>query len=529
MKRNLLINNANIILNNNNFKNNHLSHNPSFLSLSNINENNKSNISMTTNASAVKINSPRNYNKIEFPTSPISNHQSSIIFDKSLSRSGSTSLFSPTSSRIKTHQLYLMEKADDILNERLKNKNAIVPSSKKYKHKALKISKDISLKNYIIKLLKVKRTDINNRERMMNNALIEFTEQFNIDYKAFLEYVEDVRKKQKIFDDLVASMKKERDKIELTLNEKTFEYKRLEDYTEKILKLIYSANVYAIFFHKVFELPFCYNNLPELNRNFNIEDIVERIINIYETKDKNVPLPSILKDDNILMQKYVEIEDIILHSLHNRDIVIKEIQKNEDNYKREIKILQNNQKEYEKDLHYLQEEMNIVKKSMKGLNVQENDDIEDYIDYIIELGKEIIEKVPTKNLKNNHNGFIFYCKKVVMTLEEKEVGINQYINEIESILNYGEKNDKILVENCIIETKKINKKENQMKLKRRQEQLENEKNLRYMKRAQRMVVKGRQASPIFPLIKHVRRLKKVSLNKNDDEIECVYSVTDDEK
>ena len=116
-----------------------------------------------------------------------------------------------------------------------------------------------------------------------------------------------------------------------------------------------------------------------------------------------------------------------------------------------------------------------------------------------------------------------------MTLEEKEVGINQYINEIESILNYGEKNDKILVENCIIETKKINKKENQMKLKRRQEQLENEKNLRYMKRAQRMVVKGRQASPIFPLIKHVRRLKKVSLNKNDDEIECVYSVTDDEK
>ena len=180
---------------------------------------------MTTNASAVKINSPRNYNKIEFPTSPISNHQSSIIFDKSLSRSGSTSLFSPTSSRIKFEQNIILEKADDIIKERLKSNGKQI--NKKYeKNVAIKLSKDISLKNYVINLLKIKRTQINDKERMMNNALIEFTEQFNIDYKAFLEYVEDVRKKQKIFDDLVASMKKERDKIELTLNEKTFEYKR---------------------------------------------------------------------------------------------------------------------------------------------------------------------------------------------------------------------------------------------------------------------------------------------------------------
>ena len=528
MKRNRLINNANIILNNNNFQKNFLSHSPSFLSLSNTNENNKSNVSMTTNASAVKINSPRNYNNIAPPTSPKSNNLSTLIFDKSLSRSGSMGLFSPTSFRMKAHQLNLIEKADDILKERLKNKNVIIPSSKKYKHKALRISKDISLKNYIINLLQIKRTDINNKERMMNNALIEFSEQFNIDYKAFLEYVEDVRKKQKIFEDLVINLKKETEKTEKILSEKMFEYKRLEDFTEKMLKLIYSANVYAIFFHKVFELPFNYNNLPELNRNYKIDEIVEIIINIYETKDKNVPLPSIINDENLLMQKYIEIEDIILHSLHNRDIIINEIQKNNESYKKEIKILENNYKEYVKDLHYLQEEMNIVKKSMKGLKVQENDDIEEYIDYIIELGKEIIDTIPIKNLKNN-NGYILYCRKVVLTLEEKEVRINKYINEIESILYYGEKNDQNLVESCIIETKKINKKENQMKLKRKKEQLENEKNARYMKRAQRMVIKGRHASPIFPLIKHVRRLKKVSLNKNNEEIECIYSVTDDEK
>lgn len=85
------------------------------------------------------------------------------------------------------------------------------------------------------------------------------------------------------------------------------------------------------------------------------------------------------------------------------------------------------------------------------------------------------------------------------------------------------------MENCIIEIKKINKKENQLKLLRKKEQLENEKNLRYMKRAQRIVVKGRQASPIFPLIKNVKKIKKLIINKKEKEIECVYSHTDDEK
>ena len=167
---------------------------------------------------------------------------------------------------------------------------------------------------------------------------------------------------------------------------------------------------------------------------------------------------------------------------------------------------------------------------MKDLKVQEPNEIDDYIEYIIELGKEIMDKVPKKNVNNtNNNGYLLYCRKVLSTLEEIEININRYINEIETILNYGEDNDKTLVENCILEIKKINKKENQLKLMRKKEMIENERKIRYMKRSQRMVVKGRQASPIFPLIKHVRKIKKLNINKNDiGEIECVYSLTDEE-
>ena len=163
---------------------------------------------------------------------------------------------------------------------------------------------------------------------------------------------------------------------------------------------------------------------------------------------------------------------------------------------------------------------------MKDLKIQKSNEIDEYIEYIIELGKEVTDKTPSNNNEN-----LVYCRKVLLTLEEMEVNINRYINEIETILNYGEDSDKTLVENCIIEIRRINKKENQLKILKKREELENEKKLRYMKRAQRLVVKGRQASPIFPLIKHVHKIKKLNLNMNDNknnEIECAYSLTDEE-
>ena len=147
MKLNRLISNANFILNSNLQK--HLLHrNPSVFSLSNNNDNSKSNISITTNASAIKINSPRNYTKIALPTSPKTIFQKNKIFEKNLSRCGSLPFLSPASPRIKPHQLKIMEEADDIIKVRFNNKNSIIENSKKFsKYPTLKLGKDISLKN----------------------------------------------------------------------------------------------------------------------------------------------------------------------------------------------------------------------------------------------------------------------------------------------------------------------------------------------------------------------------------------------
>ena len=50
-----------------------------------------------------------------------------------------------------------------------------------------------------------------------------------------------------------------------------------------------------------------------------------------------------------------------------------------------------------------------------------------------------------------------------------------------------------------------------------------------MERAQIIVVKGRQASPIFPLIKNVKNIKNFTIIKKENEIEFIYSYSDDEK
>jgi hypothetical protein len=269
--------------------------------------------------------------------------------------------------------------------------------------------------------------------------------------------------------------------------------------------------------------------MPELNRNRKMEEISDIIIKIYETKDINAELPSVLKEDDLLIQKFVQMEDKIIHRIQNRDLLLKEVDKCNEIYKRELKFLENSLKEYEKDYDYLKHDLFLISKSMNNLKIQEDKKIEEHFEFIIDLGKEITQKMPRRSLKNNINGYLGYCKNVLKTLEEKEVNINNYINEIELILNYGEKDDKILVEKCISDIKKINKKENQLRIKKKQEELENEKNMKNIRRAQRIVVKGRKVATIFPSIKHVRKIKKINLNNDDNEIECVYSVTDEEK
>ena len=79
------------------------------MSSSNNNDISKSNVSIATNASLARINSPRNFNIMNRLNSPKPTNIKNK-FDKGLSHSGSIGMLSSTLSRINFEQSIILEK-----------------------------------------------------------------------------------------------------------------------------------------------------------------------------------------------------------------------------------------------------------------------------------------------------------------------------------------------------------------------------------------------------------------------------------
>ena len=83
----------------------------------------------------------------------------------------------------------LIKSANNILTQRLYNKPPTKFLPYGLKRTIINESKEISLKNYMIDLIKKKRNDINNRELLINTSLINSSDKLERDYKNFLNSV----------------------------------------------------------------------------------------------------------------------------------------------------------------------------------------------------------------------------------------------------------------------------------------------------------------------------------------------------
>ena len=83
---------------------------------------------------------------------------------------------------------------------------------------------------------------------------------------------------------------------------------------------------------------------------------------------------------------------------------------------------------------------------------------------IIELGKDIGTDFPIPNSMENENliDFQLYAKKTLDVLKNQEALINNLICEIDNTIEYGNIDEKILMDKCIGDQKKVNKKEKQL-------------------------------------------------------------------
>ena len=91
---------------------------------------------------------------------------------------------------------YLTE-ANKIMKERMKNKGNTLNAKHRMRGLVMNDTRDICLKNYLIGLLKESRTDLNEKEKDITKALRDGETRLETDYRNFIEFVENTKKKTK--------------------------------------------------------------------------------------------------------------------------------------------------------------------------------------------------------------------------------------------------------------------------------------------------------------------------------------------
>ena len=204
----------------------------------------------------------------------------------------------------------------------------------------------------------------------------------------------------------------------------------------------------------------------------------------------------------------------------------------QNSYNKELEQLKLSKIDYENDLNNLNNQKNFINIEAKNYKFHENENLYNYLQYIIELGKEVQSDadIPPKIDKDYLNKFLFYPKKVMEKLRNTETIINQNILEIQNVLDYGSKEDKELMEQLIQKQKSINIRENQIKIKLLQEEMKKNDITKIFEKGRKIIIKGRKVFYDYPNYKDKNKIniKKIIKIEKDDNIDCKYSETSDE-
>ena len=212
-----------------------------------------------------------------------------------------------------------INEANKIMRERMKNKGSTINSKSKFKNQVLMDNKEISLKNYLIGLLKEKRTDINEKERNIEKALKQSENQLDRDTKEFIDFVEATKRRLKLEDDEYVKYRNLHEQAENLYRKESSEFKKLLEELERTVKSINVLRGYGIFVYKVLGSEFWFSDIKEVDpRLRNYEEVANDILNKY----KNIFIngkQDIINDESLLLLKFREFEDKVIKDLESKE------------------------------------------------------------------------------------------------------------------------------------------------------------------------------------------------------------------
>ena len=418
-----------------------------------------------------------------------------------------------------------INEANKIMRERMKNKGSTINSKSKFKNEVLMDNKEISLKNYLIGLLKEKRTDINEKERIIEKALKQSENQLDRDTKEFIDFVEATKRRLKLEDDEYVKYRNLHEQAENLYRKESSEFKKLLEELERTVKSINVLRGYGIFVYKVLGSEFWFSDIKEVDpRLRNYEEVANDILNKYENIFINGK-QDIINDESLLLLKFREFEDKVIKDLESKENVDKEINYIKKNYHNEIEELKKRERDIRNEVKRVNREKKDLFLGNQKATPQQNEELDIYLKYILQLGQAIgvVDKKFGKG-KKNINEYIILAQDTLKSLAGIEKEINGYINEIEKIEDYGDKKLIFAIEQ---ERKKDNKREKQLELKLNQEELEKKKREKAVGRAKRLVIKGRKVPKEYPIIKEKKKKNEDNNNKKDNDFDMLYYSDDD--
>jgi hypothetical protein len=336
------------------------------------------------------------------------------------------------------------------------------------------------------------------------------------------------KRKQQLEEEVMNNIKAKMEKKKSDLDEEILMNKRLEEALDRKIREIFTLISYGSFLNKIYNKQFSFDEIEEGDpHKRNIERLTNDLINIYETQNKFESLPKELNDAHGLAKSYVIYEDKILLALREKDISKKDIERQKKIHEKELEQIKLSLMDYENDFKNLKQEKNIVITDMKNFKLSQNEILEMILTCIIELGKDIGTEfpIPSSMDKENLIDFQLYAKKTLDILKNKEVLVNNLISEIDNTIEYGNIDEKIIMDRCIGEQKRVNKREKQLKMKMMQEELKYLKNQKALKRMNKLVIGGRKAPMIFSL-KNMQTQNKFKSSEKSDEEMNIYDITD---
>ena len=433
-----------------------------------------------------------------------------------------------------------IEEANKILHQRFENKNHdLLGLKSRSKNSFFANEKEISLNNYLIDEINKGINNIIIKQNTQKKALINRQNEFEADYKSFLNFLENSKKRLKRENDNLLKCKEIHEESKDKFNKELILNKKLNEDLEKRIKMIYLLKNYGSFVYKLFAMNFWLKGLPDIDqKNKNFEEICEIIIKKYDFFINNAHEQNENFDDTFLIIKFKEFEEKFINALKSKDNSAEEFVK-ENDYENELKKLQtniNNLKLKEKNL--ILEKNKLIKNidNIKNRKIKD-ENIDKYLEYIIQLGKEteklnineknyFIDEFPKEYQKTlKEYDFNYYTIKTLNNLKKKERLINKFIEYIEKV---EKSEDNKIISEVELNRKNENKREKLKSLKIRQQQIHENRNRKAMERHAKYVVIGRLVPELYHFHKSQSK-KSIQNDKNKNDMDLLYFHDEDDK